>query len=281
MTDANREVGFDDDFEDLDYNPLEDVPADEFVADGEEDEDFAEDAGQLGPTAGAQIRRRSIDADLPAEQRIANLFERFATRRRVLLGILDFVSQPQRADALKAEVERLQEFDRSVYQGYDFSLLLEEAGAIAKVDEAGQPWVEGEEAQPEIVEEDGVRFYKPGPYREVYWVITPEGAAYVAADDPWGRLQALFAAEEKYLPVYKSVLVFCAEDGGRSVGDVDVLVNKSPLSRNPMRHCTSFLKKLEDCGATVWAGNWSTTALGRRALEELLADVDGIDEGEE
>lgn len=281
MTDTNREVGFDDDFEDIDYNPLEDIPTEEFVADGEEDADFGEDEGQMGPNAGVQIRRVAVDADLPAEQRIEKLFERFATRRRVLLGILNFVAEPQRADALKAEVERLQEFDRSVYQGYDFSLLLEEAGAIAKVDEAGEPWVEGEEVQPEIVEIDDVRFYKPAPYREVYWVITPEGAAYVAADDPWGRLQELFASEEKYLPVYKSVLAFCGVEGGRSVGEVDVLVNKSPLSRNPMRHCTSFLKKLEDCSATVWAGNWSTTAIGQRALEELLADVTGIDEGEE
>lgn len=283
MTDTNRDVVFEA-VEDVDYDPLQDVPEEEEEFEASDDSEFDSDIteGQLGPgTATRPVALVGIDANLPAEQRIAKLFERFATRRRVLLGILTFLEQPQRADDLKAEVERLQEFDRSVHEGYDFSLLLEEAGAIAKVNEAGDPYDEQEEAQPEIVEIDGESFYKPGPCREVYWVTTPEGAAYMAADDPWGRVQALFAEEEEYLPVYKAVLLFCDVEGGRTVGQVNDLVVQSPLSRNPMRHCTSFLKKLEDCSAMVWAGNWATNDLGRRALGELLTDVTPSPEGEE
>ena len=276
-------VDFEEDFEGLDYDPLEEGPEEEFEPSDDSEFDSDETEGQLGPgTATRPVALASIDADLPANVRIEKLFERFNTRRRVLLGILTFLQEPQRADDLKAEVERLQEFDRSVYQGYDFSLLLEEAGAVAKVNAEGDPYDEQEEAQPEIVEIDGVRFYKPGPYREVYWTITPEGAAYLASDDPWGKLQELFSSsEEKYLPVYKAVLQFCDVEGGRTVAEVNDLVVQSPLSRNPMRHCTSFWKKLEDCSAMVWAGNWATNDLGRRALAELLADVEPSPKGEE
>ncbi len=254
-------------FDDLadEYDPLFDgEPLDE------EDESF----GQSGPEPGtsAKLMFAHRQADRPAAERIADLFQSLETRRRILLGILRYLDEPKRSDALEDQVAELQKYDHAVYSGYDYSLLLEEAGAIRKVSEDGSDFDEEAEQLPDVVEIDGSRFYRPTDGKQVFWVIAEEGQAYLDADDPFGRLAELLAKDRKYHPIYKDVLEACLQEGGATIGKLNDIVEATPLSKNPRRHCSYFAKCLEDCGALQWAGSWKTTDVGRTCLETLLTD---------
>lgn len=246
------------------------------LADFGDDEDDASE-GQIGPNSQAQLNalRNRHENNKPANERIEDLFETLSTRRRILLGILNFVKdEPKRSDALKAEVDELQKYDSSVYSGYDFSILLQEAGAIERVDEEGNPDDSEFEQQPEIVEIDGVRFYKPTDGKQVFWLITDEGLAYLAKDDPYSKLKERLENDPQYAPIYKRVLIKCAEDGGMKTPQLEAIIDNDPLVQQPRRYCSHFTKGLEDCGGLVWKGAWITTELGLKALEELLSDVE-------
>lgn len=264
-----------DDFAD-DYDPLFD---DETEVD-EEDEPTVQAGPETGTTAKMMFSR--TPDNLPAEERIARLFESLATRRRVLLAILQYLDEPKRSDVLDRKVEELQEYDHAVYTGYDYALLLEEAGAIRKVSEDGSDFDEEAEQLPDVVEIDGARFYKPTDGKQVFWIVTEEGQAYLDADDPFGRLKELLAKDVKYHGIYRDVLEACQREGGTTIGRLNDIVEANPLSKNPRRHCSYFAKCLEDCGALRWAGSWQTTEIGDRCLETLLADAPrngGADDG--
>jgi hypothetical protein len=162
-----------------------------------------------------------------------------------------------------------------VYSGYNFSLLLEEAGAICKVSEDGAAFDEDAEQQPDIIEIDGVRFFKPTDGKQVFWLITDEGRAYVEADDPFGRLAELLGEEPQYQDIYRRLLKFCDTEAGRSVKELEGLVNDDPLAQKPRKYFSYFAKKLEDCQALSWAREWRTTELGKRALGLLFSEDGG------
>lgn len=237
------------------------------LADFEEMEDD-ESEGQLGPHSGRyeQVRYAPKPTGLTASERIERLFEDLGTRRRIMLGILAYLSEPRRADALQAKVDELQAFDKSVYDGFGFSLLLEEAGAIERVAEDGSPFDEEAEQAPDIVVIDGVRFYKPTDGKQVFWVDTDEGRAYLEADNPRGRMEALFAEQSRYAPIYRRVLELCAAEGGSSRVTLEAAVESDPLVQDPRRYCSFFTKGLEDVGALTWAGSWKTTDVGLQGL---------------
>jgi hypothetical protein len=198
----------------------------------------------------------------------------------VLLDILRFLDTPKHADVLRQKVEELQRYDLSVYSGYDFSLLLDEAGAIRKVNEDGSRFDEEAEQLPDVVEIDGVKFFKPTDGKQVFWLTTDEGRAYLEADDPFGRLAELIAGESRYQTIYKGLLEFCGNEAGRSAEELAGLIDNDPLVQKPRRYFSYFVKKLEDCGALSWAKGWHTTEVGERGLE-LLLSRDGANDGTE
>lgn len=255
--------------EDAGYDPFADFEIDE--------EDLDDSGGQQGPLADTQAPRYAPKADdRPAPERIEDLFATLAPRRRVLLGILEFLDAPRRSDALRERVEQLQECDFSVYSGYNYSLLLEGAGAVRKVNEDGSDFDEDAEQLPDVVEMDGSRFYKPTDGKQVFWLATEEGLAYLRSDDPYGRLAALVADEAAYRPIYRRVLEFCGSETGRSVKELEGIVDDDPLVQSPRKYCSYFVKKLEDCGALVWTKAWHTTDLGAKGLASLFeADEQG------
>lgn len=254
-------------FDDVDYDPLLDLEPDE--------DDLDDGGGQLAPSGDAQAKmlyEQKADDRTP-EERIVDLFESLEPRRRVLLGILEYLDEPKRSDALQEKVVELQEYDHSVYSGYDYSLLLEEAGAIRKVSEDGSEFDEEEEQLPDIVEVDGERFYKPTDGKQVFWVVTDEGRAYREADDPFGRLTALLSKDEYYHEIYRDVLTACESEAGQTIDGLTAIVDANPRSKNPRRHSSYFAKHLEDCGALRWAGSWKTTEVGTKGLELLLEQM--------
>jgi hypothetical protein len=250
----------------LGYDPLLDIDA--------KDEEYDESGGQMGPNTSYQAKSYYIkrDDNRTASQRIEDLFTSLAPRKRVLQGILRFLDEPKRSDALDEKVEELQKHDASVYTGYEYSALLEEAGAIVKVAEDGSKFDAEAEQEPDIVEVGGAKFYKPTDGKLVFWLITEDGKEYLERDDPYGNLKQLLAAEPQYQAIYKTLLEYCGNDEGRSGNDLSELIDNDPLVQSPRRYFSYFAKKLEDCNAIVWRGQWHTSEHGKKALEELLGD---------
>jgi hypothetical protein len=256
------------DTNDSGYDPLADLEADGAHID--------ESGGQQGPRTDLQAKAlyASVSTDRSSSQRIEDLFVALAPRRRVLLSILAFLDTPKRSDALQQKVEELQTYDSSVYSGYNFSLLLSEAGAIQKQKEDGSAYDEEEEQLPDIVEIDGMKFFKPTDGKQVFWLITDEGRAYLEADDPFGRLAELLAEEPQYHVIYKNVLGACGADTGKTGEQLAKLIDNDPLVQEPRRYSSYFVKKLEDCSALEWAKTWRVTDVGKKGLELLFLKDD-------
>ncbi len=260
------DLGFDNDS----YDPLEDL--------GPDDDELDDEGGEQLPTASPNSEALPAPApekvdDRPASERIAELFREMKPRRRVLLGILAYLETPQSADDLRDTVDELQKNDFSVFTSANYSTLLSRAGAIAKVDETGNPYAPGEKRQPEIVVVDGIEYLKPADPAPVFWSITPDGQAALDADRPLDRLAALFDENEKYLVIYKRILEFCSIDGGRKTPEIDAIVNDDSLVQKPRLYGPHFTDQLEQCDALRWTGAWVTTDVGAQGLSRL-ADLE-------
>lgn len=269
--DSSREFDFGLDAEGIDYDPLADM--------GDEDEDDDSDGQQVPvpnqEVANAQAAKTAAKKDdQPASERIEELFKEMAPRRRVLLGILRFLQQPQSADALVGEVDRLQEYDYSVYTSANYAKLLERAGAIEKVNADGTPFSNDEEIQPEIVEVDGVEYLKPADGKPVYWANTAAGQEFLDSDKPLERLYELLADNKKYETIYKRILDACTVEGGLAIAEINKKVDKDPLVQKPRLYAPHFVDRLEKCDALRWEGKWMTTDIGKLGLERLADVVD-------
>lgn len=248
------------DFED--YNPLDEVEPEE------DDEDYVGIEGYLGEEHAVE---EPVVPQIPAAERIQNLFKSMAPRRKTLLGILAFVETPQSTTALEAKVDELQAHNFSVYSSGNLSALLEQAGAITRVTEEGEPY-ENIQNEPEIVEIDGVEYLQPVDPPEIYWVITADGADYLASDRPLDRLRDILEQDTIYLPIYERILTMCED--GKTVKEINAQVDDDPLVQKPRLYAPHFIDKLEKCDALEWADSWKTTEIGREGLamvQEMMA----------
>ena len=131
MSDSTFDLSFDSELDEFD--PLEDTGADDDENDGG---DYT--AISSATDVPAQQLEAESDNRTPAE-RIDDLFKSMAPRRKVLLGILSFVQEPQTAEAVNAHVDELQQDNFSVYTAANLCNLLERAGAIERITADGQP----------------------------------------------------------------------------------------------------------------------------------------------
>ena len=131
MSDSTFDLSFESELDEFD--PLEDTGADD---DDSEGGDYT--AISSATDAPAQQSEAKTDDRTPAE-RIDDLFKSMAPRRKVLLGILSFVQEPQSAEAVNAHVDKLQQDNFSVYTAANLCNLLERAGAIERITADGQP----------------------------------------------------------------------------------------------------------------------------------------------
>lgn len=205
--------------------------------------------------------------DRPAEVRVAELFDRMKPRRKILLGVLAFCTEPVTVDELNAHVASLQASQRSVFDGPALTALLERAGAIQKVEGT-------QEQEPQVVLVDGVEYLEPAAKVEVRYQTTPAGAAVLEADKPADRLEAALEKEAIYKPIYLRILKACGEEGGKSAKQLGALVDSDPLLQEPRYWAAHFFNILGECDALVWDGTWQTTDLGWQAVETL--ELEGI-----
>lgn len=240
----------------------------------------ANDAG--AGSAASDVRRGKAFAEGPdspgacesdACDRTAKLMGRMNRQRHVLRAVLERCRTPRRLDDVKSAVDPVRERYRSIHTTESLMLLLEEAGALARVDADGGPYCpDGQPACSVVAIVDGVEYLEPAAAPVVRWCTTQAGLD--ALRDGGGRtpLVELFEREAAYLPVYKRVLELCARDGGASMPELAQAVDADPLMQNPRFYAAHFLNGLEACDAVVWAPNWCVTETGLEALG-MLADV--------
>ncbi len=89
----------------------------------------------------------------PAEERTRELLSQMRPHRATLLGILAACETPMATSAMKEAVERISGRKFSVYTPSNFCTMLEVAGGLARVTDAGEPYTD-EVRAPEMVEVD-------------------------------------------------------------------------------------------------------------------------------
>ena len=251
------------------YDPLADVEDQEGSEQEEDPGDFTgKPIESLAGRTEAQAPKKDARPEKPAAQRIEELFEKLNARRRVLSGILRFLEVPKSAAELNGEVERLQKHDFSVYTAANYAELLEEAGAIIKVDENGTPFADSPEQVPDIVTVDGADFLKPAPWREVYWLTTEPARARLAQNDPETRFRELMERDAQYKTIYVRILQAADCQEGATTPQLNELVDWDPLLKSPRLYTAHFTELLERCEALCWESVWKTTDIGRTLLAE-------------
>lgn len=260
---------------DGDFDRFDDVDADSNVDNDEAVE--REHLGYIGtphPDTG-----EAAPDERSAEERIDALLASMATRRRILLGILDFCREPQPAENVNSFIDELQQLNFSVFSGADLCALLAQAGALSKTTAEGEP-APGEDVEPGVVVIDGVEYLEARPPVAIYWHTTPEGRAALEADRPLERLRDLFEKDAAYAVIYERILTLCTSDGGVAVSLINDAVDGDPLLENPRLYAPHFIEKLELCDALAWKKGWVTTDIGRVGLTILAAVVDPQSEPE-
>ncbi|NTU90246.1 MAG: hypothetical protein HGA54_10190 [Actinobacteria bacterium] len=245
-----------------------------------EDEEDSEDIGlTLGAPKDSQALAVPVD-DRPAAVRTAELFQRMAPHKKILLGILAACDATKPAHEIGSLVEQLQETKYSVYNATTLCALLEKAGALERVevktagDEVSEDiTAEDKELQAKTVEVDGIQYMEVQKPAETQWLTTEAGRLKIAENKPRERMSRLFEDEERYKPIYKWILTMCAGVDGSTTPLIEEAIDNDPLLLNPRYYASRFIDKLEQCEAIVWSESWRVNDLGREGLE-LLADID-------
>lgn len=227
--------------------------------------------GEVGAPQRERTDERVRTDDRPADVRIAELFERMARQRRLLLGILEHCATPRTLASIRERVGSLQENHRSVFGLDTVCAQLEQAGALARVLESGEPYAYDEDAEPQTEVVDGVERIKPRTPPTVFWLTTDAGRAKLASHDPAAKLAKLLQDDEAYLPIYERVLTLCAAQGGSTMAELGRAVDGDPLVQSPRFYAAHFVNNLEACEAVSWESGWVTTEVGLRGLA-MLAD---------
>jgi len=267
-TDSAFEFDLDAPFEDFD--PL----ADSGIEDDEELEFPVGDGANLKAPEGASPVRPVPDHDpRPAAERTAELFESMATRRKTLLKILAFCTEPRPVAEVADYIAELKQRDCSVFSASDLTALLDRAGSIERVDESGAPY-QDVKLEPKTVVIDGVEYLEPATPPVACWLTSEAGRAVLEANRPAEALQALFEEEVLYLPIYRRILTLASDAQGASAKQLARAVDGDPLLKSPRYYSSRFVEKLNQCDALSWEGKvWAITDLGREGLDQL-AGVD-------
>lgn len=215
------------------------------------------------------VDRDSVEyAARPAEERTLELFNQMRPHRMVLLGIVDAARTPCSDERMAEVIEGLREHKFSVYAPSNLCTMLEVAGALERVTEAGEPYDQVEIA-PDIVTVDGVDYYQPSNPPMVYWRATEAGLGQLEGDDAIERVRCLFDSESEFMPIYQRVLQLT--QGGATMSDLSAAVDDNPLIAEPRRFFVQhFAEGLERCETIAWKGSaWGITPTGEAALAFL------------
>lgn len=199
---------------------------------------------------------------LPAAERIEQLFTSMKPERRLLLTIIDFCREPKAVVEVNAMVQEQVKDNRTVYSPGRLCTFLERAGALRRIGGDGS-------LEPERIELDGEEYWKPIIADATQWEATEDGIAACASDDPQARFRAVLEKDAQWAGAYLTVLDLCAAEGGASAQVLSAALDDHPDLQKPRRFAAYFYDQLDNCDCIRWSGSWTLTEVGRAAAEEL------------
>lgn len=203
---------------------------------------------------------------------LGKLLDAMKPQRQVILEVLKFCRESRAAAEVSIKINELQESRRSVYDASAITAMLVKAGALEK---------EGEENEPERVEQDGVAYWKPVVGAPATLVSTPAALEVVMSDDPLGRAVEVLEHDAAYAAIYQRLLALCDVEGGASPSALNEAIDDDPLVQKPRRFALYFIDKMEQCACIVWDGMWKTTEIGRKLAEKLAESPEHAAESSE
>jgi len=221
------------------------------------------------PSSGAELGVKPKDpkAGLPAEQRIATLFEEVGGLKPVFVGTVDFCRDQRRADEVNARFAELTEFNACTFSPVRVRALLEEAGALRYVEPETTEKTAVKAAAPDANAADAPtdQVYQITKRPEGWWIATSEGLAVLDAMNPVNDLTELFDEDPELAPAYCTVLeALLAEP--RSVQALAQLTEANQTMRERHLYAPYLLKKLEERGAVEYRGAWTLLEPGEQIL---------------
>lgn len=212
-----------------------------------------------------------MKATKDAAELTRQLLEDMPGRRRAVVLLLAYLRDAHTPEAVRAEIARIQAHDASAYSAGSYCMLLEEAGAIERLAIDGAV-LSNERQSPEVVEEDGGRFYKPGPKLAFMWKVTQAGAQVLRENDPDVLIDTLMETDGKYRDIYARIMRMCTQQGC-PISVLNDAVDLDPLVQEPPLKASHFVERLEKAGVLAWDGLWMTTDAG---IDWLGADAAGM-----
>ena len=206
-----------------------------------------------------------------AAERTRRLLEDMPGRRRAVVALLAYLCEARTPEEARAEIARIQAHDASAYSAGSYCMLLEEAGSIERLAIDGAIWPDVRQS-PEVVEEDGGRFYKPGPKLAFMWKVTQAGAQVLRENEPDVLIGDLMEADGKYRDIYARIMRMCMQQGC-PISVLNDAVDLDPLVQEPPLKASHFVERLEKAGALAWDGLWTTTDAG---IDWLGAGTAGV-----
>ncbi len=209
------------------------------------------------------VRTGEVVDDRPVPERIAGAVEHLPGQRDVVLAVLNACRERIDDEEVAAVVAEAQLHNKSVYGPMALCSILERAGALRHVDADGDPYRD-DDVEPEVVVEDGVEYIQAAEPPASFWATTEEGIAFAECDDPAARTRELLVDQSIYEPIYRYLLDACCS--GADTKSLAAVVDEHELTQKPRRYVAHFLQQLEECGALVWQGVWTTTEAGKQIL---------------
>lgn len=248
------------------FDPLEDLTF-------EDELNQEEDEGRhdyLPPIPDAELSVVPEEVPLSPEEAINKLIAGMPGQKQRLLYAVQVCTTPQRLEDIVEAVD--ESFPHpGVYGSAQLVKLLEKAGALSSVE------IEQEETDEEPVTADEA--VVEGDEEEYLTVSTPPVYEYTATEDGLkavedhigeSRVIEVITEEERYLPLYRTILEMTSVEGGCATKDLDAVIDPDPLCVEPKRFCGYFLDRLEESGAVKWQRAWVATETGAKLLETDL-----------
>lgn len=281
MTENKFELDFDVADEDEEFDPLFDAKEEEELEWEDVEPEFEgsteflppdpdEFAAAAGPTLPADK-----DDGRPAAERINELFHQMVPRKQIFLDTLRAAAVPISTTDINEVINKLEASNYSVYSPEQQCAMLENAGALQRVNPDGTPY-SNEEREPETVIVDGVAYLQPTQPPEVYWLITEAGQDVVDADKPLERFRANVLGDSEFLDAYLCIMESCNTEKGAIITVLDKQVEELPsvCAHTPKFTASHFIDRLRLCNTVVWKRPaWQLTDIGKEALVELKATL--------
>lgn len=267
---------------DDDFDPL----ASTGIEVDEEPDEFAEFSA---PIPDAELSRVPEPVILPPEERIENLLKGLPGQRFRVLHLVSLAqAEPVTMEQMALQLDEDYPQRASVFSAAQLVELLERAGGLEVVEQAGAPEANGdadaasaacavnldaltdEELELYLEGEDNVREVEEAP--ALLYRATDAGTTLYNKYVNLEVIEGLITAEPRYMDVYRAIFQLLEPEGGASMKELDAAINGLEALQSPKRFCGYFLDRLEKAGAVEYRDTWKATARGRQVAASGILD---------